>query len=342
MPTLHPEQLNRFCADVSGLVKAGVPLPEGLKQLEKIFDEKVLKELARATGEATAQGQQLSEALRKSSTKVPEEYIALVECGEKTGELATVLQFANRHSRMVRQHRSRIALAALYPAFIVSTAVILLSILATFVIPPMSSLYVSMGAELPYVTQQIITLLSPLTGIAGLGFSVFIAIALIALICSPAAWPILHRIVILFSLSRETQVLSDCAIAMRFLSVMLRNGVPEATAVRSARLTVMDPDFAEALAGMADSAEKGLPIHQHLPGIIPATAVYAFRAGEERGTLPDVCEHISDLCLENFEHRSRRLVVLLEPALVLIVGIMMGTMVVAFYLPLFSIPKLVR
>jgi len=343
MANLSFNEVERFLTDLSALIRAGIPVPDGLKRLSSEMTSERLKQLVQEVGGATAQGQSLAQALDGASVGVPKSLISLFRSAESVGTATgSLLTFTATHSRRLREHRSRIATVMFYPWLVLLAILGIVLFLSLAVVPRFEDIFKQLGAELPWLTQRFVDL----SGLLRTNFFVQATYLLVVLAAIAVAVSEQLRDQIFSRLSlapgySSLVALSDAAIVMKYLGVMLRNGLPLPDALRSISLSVSLNSSRESIERMAEAAEKGQPTSPHLSPLFPATVVHLYQQGESTGRLPEVCESLGDWADQTFEQHGRRIAGFAEPAIILIVFVFIAMMLISLYLPLFSIPRLV-
>lgn len=340
MSRLNNRDLDRLTSELSSFARSDVPMPQGLAQLSDSLSSGELKVLAGQLATSTDQGQPLSEALTTASVTTPPPFIALVRCGEISGDMGGVLDFALKHGRMLRRHRSSMSTILVYPTLVLLVLVIVLSFVAMFVVPQFKDVYDMLGAELPFPTRVVVGFSSIMSSWGALLLLLLVGIGIYLLVVVlmdklPA------RFLELMPGVSNLVYLSDTAIMSEFIGHLLSRGVPLPEACHAASLVVYNGNMRRSLEEMASEAERGAASAGKLSSRVPATAAWLYRQGEARGTLPETCSGIARYCESRFELLSRRTLYMMEPVLILVIALLVGFVVVSFYLPLFNIPKIV-
>jgi len=216
----------------------------------------------------------------------------------------------------------------------------ILYLLSNTYLPTLRDVYVQLGAaELPTMTQFFFDLGSLLEGRSGL--IVGVAILLFALVLFlPQVREAHYRLLLRLPGLSILVNLSDTSAVMRTLGSMLARGVPMSDALRTAKLTVWSTDYRRALERMAVEADRGKPTAPLLTPQAPPTAAWLFAEAEQRGNLPEACNGIATYCEEWFDRMSIRSVAVLEPMLIVFLGVLVGGIIISGYLPLFYIPRI--
>jgi type II secretory pathway component PulF len=342
MASLSFDEIDRLTQELASLTRAGIPLPEGLAQLASSLGNGRLQSVATELSREIERGTPLSEALRKSPHSFPREFIAVVECGEISGDARAIFDFALQHGRRVKRHRSELVTAVFYPLLLILICIGIVLLLSNTAVPVMKDIFAQLGAELPFLTQAIVSTCGFIEGPKGFIVAGLVAGLLIAYGSVPQVRDRVVNMLTLLPGMRYLFGLSDTAIYMKFLGVMLERKVPLPIALRASSLAVSQAGTRQALIDMSEAAERGQPVGAYLGTGVPSTAAYLFRQAEERGSLAETCSAIADYCEKRFERLSFRALVMFEPMAIMFIAIIVAVIIISLYLPLFSIPKLIR
>jgi len=343
MAPLTHQELEQLGRDLASFARANIPMPEGLRQLSATLQSSRLRKVYMELAEAMARGTALSEAMRQTSVPLPADFAAAIACAEKSGDMISILNFTVEQARRIKRHHSAMITALVYPVTVMILALLIVYFITTVILPKFQDMFAQLGAErLPGPTHLLVSMAYYLHGVRG-----FMVVAL--LVGALAGWlilaarrdmaPFLLRWVELF---QPLMSLSDAAIMMRYLGVMVSRGVPLAGALRAASLSVWLKRTRRALLAMASASEKGHPVGPLLEGVVPPTAAYVFRQAEDRGNIADACDGIAEYCEDRFDANSVRIHGFIEPVLILMLGIIIGSIIICLYLPLFEIGQHIR
>lgn len=340
MSQLTEKEMDRLAGELASFARSGVPLPEGLAQLEASLPSGKLKNLAAHAATGTEQGRPLSDTLESGRVRVPASFAALVRCGEISGDMGGVLDYTLKHGRRLKQHRSSMATILIYPLLVLLVLIMIMLFAAVFVVPRFKDIYDQLGAELPGPTELLVQMSN---FFAGAGFLLVIALVIVSvyLLVAAVTERLPARVMELLPGMRNLLYLSDTAVMTEFVGHLLSRGVPLPEACRAASLVVYRPDMRQSLENMAAVAEQGGNSSEKMNSHVPATAAWLYRQGEVRGTLSESCAAIAGYCERRFDLLSRRTLYMMEPMFVLIIAIACGFALISLYLPLFNIPKIV-
>lgn len=328
------------------LVGAGVPVVSALQSLAAQADEPESRRLLTEVQEAVRGGMPLARAIEARAESFPELYASMIRAGEESGTLPLALSRLADHLEEEARTRNRIRSALAYPLLMAAVASLVVVFLLTFVVPKIVGVFSSLGRALPLPTRILIGLTDILTAgwwallilLAGgvLAARRYLATEKGKLARDSLALrlPLVGRIVHLSALSRFARTLSTMAAggipidrALKILSPVVGN------AVISGRI-----DAAAARVVEGSSLSEALRIHAE----IPPTLVQMVAVGEESGKLDFLLDKMADALDGEIEARLSRLLSLLEPLIILLMGTVVAFIVVSIMLPLLDISRIVR
>ncbi|HEX9731332.1 MAG TPA: type II secretion system F family protein [Thermoanaerobaculia bacterium] len=334
------EEFLAFNQEVAALLRAGLPLVHALDlMLERMEDQRLATVLTEIRDRVRA-GEELSEAFGSFGDLFPPLYAATLRAGERSGELESVIRRFIRYLRLMINARKKVISALVYPAVLIGLSIGLLTIMAIFVVPKFSAFYLDLEAELPLLTQ--ITL--------GVSFwlrdhLVWIVLAVAALVvgfrtwvATPNGrvafdrfrlrWPALGTIFHQFSLSEFC----------RSLSTLLAGGIPLVAALETAVGAVSNAYVSQAIRPAIDRVREGQAFYAALEqsGVFTHMAIDMIKVGEATGSLDEMLGSVSDYFDERVETRLQRLLSLIEPVMLIIMGALIALILISIYLPMFG------
>jgi type IV pilus assembly protein PilC len=343
---ISSEEFLRFNEQMLGLVRARVPLDAGLRQMAEEMERGRLKTFASAVAQELGRGRQLGEALDKFRPQVSDYYIALVKAGEKGGSLAEILHHIVSETRRQIDHRRAVATALAYPTMIVLVAGAILLFICVFLIPQFKNIFHDLGAELPEPTSQLIAVVDFLRArflsvATVLALLVFVsALFLAGRIGRPFRDALLINVPIVGRL-----VYNDIAITFtRCMGFLLTRGVPMTDALmltRSVLRNVHAKQFVDQIRDGVVRGERFSDLLDRYP-YFPLSTRWMIRMAEERGDLGQTFLDLADFYQSKQQHLRVNVQVMLEPVLIVGLGLVVGFIVVSLYLPLFTIPKVIK
>jgi type IV pilus assembly protein PilC len=330
-----------FNTQLKTLLHAGMPLAQSLELLKEQQSGLHFRALLDKIHQQVTTGVALSDAFLALGDTFPRLYANSLRAGERTGELEQVIGRFVEYQRLVEAVRRKIVGALTYPAVLIVLAAGLVVILMTYVIPSFSGFYLQFETELPLPTRLVI-------GSAEFVSNNLIAIAIGSLVTwyafrvwrtSPSGrlitdrWklklPLIGRLTHLFALSQFS----------RSLAILLGGGTPMVPALDTASTSISNAYISELFLGCVQEVQEGRPLSDALvdTGYLPDMALAMIRVGESTGALPEMLGHTSDFFDESIEFTLNRVVTLIEPLILVFMGLIVAGLLLAVYYPLLTI-----
>jgi len=335
-----------FNQELATLLKAGMPLVQSLDLLRGSLTDPVLRPMVDTVHDRVKAGMQISDAFGEFGTAVPRVYVASLMAGERSGNLEAVIRRYVAYARMMGNIRRKTISAMLYPVVLIGLAVAVVAIIVFRLVPAFSEFYASFGSELPWTTRAIVQLSAFARGnllliLVGLGLAVW---AVRMWFDRPGQRVRVDRV--LLSVPVVGLIMRKFATSQmaRTLATLLGGGIPLVQALDVSASSVTNRYVARELDLVAQSVREG----QSLAGtmrerhVFPDVAIKMTEVGEATGSLQDMLNSVADFYDEELETNLERFVTLLEPALLIILGIVIAGLLLALYLPLFQLSSVVR
>lgn len=335
-----PMAIVLFARQFSTLIDAGVPLVQSLETLQDLADDKVLRKALSQVIVDIQAGRPLADAMRRHPNVFNEIFVNMVQAGEEGGVLDTIMARLAAYLEKSHALASKVKTAMVYPAIILLVAIGSALVMLTFVVPSFQSMFASGGLSMPYPTQLLINMSAfvqeqwayLLAGTAG-------AIVLLYQFRQTKAGHeffdrLLLRIPILGDLLRKTGI----ARFAQSMASLLSAGTNLIDSLRAAAGTVGNVVIEQALLNTRPAIEAGEGISQPLAktGVLPRLVSRMVEVGEQSGRIDEMFDKISIFYESEVDTAVQRLMKALEPALIVVVGVILGGMVVALYLPIFE------
>ena len=321
-----------------------MPLLRALHTIADQLEPSGLRPVIAAVASDVEAGVKFSEALSSHPAWFPTFYVNMVRAGEVGGLLDEILKRLAELLEKQARLRDRVRSALMYPAFVMVAAVGILVVLMAFVVPTFMGMFAEMGSELPLITRLLVATCTlvrrwwwiVLAALIGLGA------LLRAWLATPSGRRLLDRSVLrapLFGSLVERLLISRFA---RTLGTLVASGVPILSALDTVRGTVTNVIIDQALQDVEQSLKGGesLARPMELSGVFPPLVTRMVALGEETGQLDRMLMQVADSYDEEVEVQLAGLTQLLEPLLIVFVGGIVGFIVVAMFLPLMSLTKL--
>ena len=335
--------LTVFTRQLSTLISAGLPLLRSLRTLGKQEKNANLRKIMASLAESVEGGTTFSEALAQHPKAFNKLYVNMVKAGELGGVLEVVLtrlaEFAEKSQRI----RGKVTSAMVYPAVVLIIAVGIVTFLMLFIVPRFEAIFKDMlgGRPLPAITQIIMDLSRFIQGnfllIAGalvvLGISLRFATRL------PGVAAKLDSYKLKLPLFGDLLTKTSVARFSRTLGTLVSSGVPILQALQITRDTAGNERVSAAIETIHDNVKEGesMVAPMEASQIFPPMVVSMVQVGEETGQLPDMLTKVADVFEEEVDTSVAGLTSLLEPVMIVLLALIVGTIVVALFLPLITI-----
>jgi len=329
-----------FTRQLATMIDAGLPLVQSLEILSAQQEEKVFKNIIREIREDVEGGSTFAGALKKHPVTFNELYTNLVVAGEEGGILDTILTRLANYIEKSEALKKKVKSALIYPATIVGVAVIVVAILMIFVIPVFENLFKSSGQALPLPTLIVVTLSKLIKKYV----VIFIPTMILLIFLFRKYYQtekgkavvdrLLLKIPVFGSLLRKVAV----ARFSRTLGTLVSSGVPILDGLIIVSRTSGNKTIETAILNARASIREGETIAEPLArsGIFPPMVIQMISVGESTGALDSMLSKIADFYEEEVDIAVANLTSLLEPFLMIFLGVVIGGVVISMYLPIFS------
>lgn len=322
------------------LVRAGLPILKALDLLaERLSDPKMAGYLKRIRDEVKG-GALLSEAFR-SQRVFPPIYVTSLMAGEKAGSLEEVLDRYIQYQRLTLAVRKKLLLSLIYPSFLIVLVLLLIVFLVTYVVPSFAELYNSMSAELPVVTRVLIAFGTTSKDYV-LGLVAAIALGALAFRWwsrGDAAREALDRAKLRLPIAGDIWIKFQVSQFSRILATLLTGGIPLLAALDTASESLESRLLRKAIGGASRAVKEGKPLSSALlaTGIFPPLAIDMIEVGESTGALTTMLSSVAEFFESDVNTRMTAALSLIEPAIMIFMGIFVAFVLIALYLPIFSL-----
>lgn len=335
------KELAIFTRQFSVMIDAGLPLVQCIEILGTQAENKVFQKVLLQVRQDVESGATLADSMRKHPKVFDELYCNMIAAGEAGGILDTILQrLANYIEKAVKLKRA-VRSAMVYPTAVICIAAIVVTVILWKVIPTFAALFAGLGAELPLPTRVVIAL------------SNFVGryIIVIALVIAAAVYAIKkyhdtykgRRVIdgLLLKMPALGIVLKKIAVARfcRTLATLISSGVPILEALEITAKTAGNAIVEDAIMATRKSIEEGKTISEPLKDteVFPPMVVHMIAVGEQTGALDSMLSKIADFYEDEVDAAVANMLTLLEPIMILFLGIVIGGIVISMYLPMFSL-----
>ena len=330
-----------FNQELATLLKAGMPLVQSLDLLKRRVETPTFKTVLEDVHERVRSGTALSEAFAAQGALFPSVYVASLLAGERSGSLDTVLRRFVEYTKIINTVKRKTISALVYPAILISLALALVAIIVLRVVPSFSDFYQSFGAELPVVTRVVVTVSD---AIRREFLIILIAIAVVAAgfigwLRQPGQKARFDRAILSVPMLGDVARKFATSQMARTLATLLGGGLPLVNALDIATKSIGNQYVAQQLGIVTERVKEGASFAFSLESreVFPEVAVKMAEVGESTGALQEMLNTVADFYDEEISTSMERFVTLIEPSLLVIMGIVIAGLLLALYAPLFQL-----
>ncbi|MCH9829041.1 MAG: type II secretion system F family protein [Gammaproteobacteria bacterium] len=339
---ITPQDIAIFARQMATMMAAGLPLVQALEIVGRGHENPSMGELILDIKGGIESGNSFAESLAKHPVYFDDLFVNLVDAGEKSGTLETLLDKVALYKEKTEAIKKKVKKALTYPAAVIVVAFVVTGILLYFVVPQFQSLFQGFGADLPAFTQFVVGL-SEFVQAYGVYMVVGIGIAFTAFFYfkkrSRKMRNFLDRLSLRLPIIGTILYKSAVARYHRTLSTMFAAGVPLVEAMDSVGRASGNIVFEQAIRQVRDQISSGTQLNWSMQqtGLFPPMAVQMVGIGEESGSLDAMCAKVAEYYEAEVDSLVDSLSSLLEPLIMSILGVLVGGLVVAMYLPIFKL-----
>jgi len=341
---VNQQQLLQFTRELGALLTAGLPLDRSLSILGGLVEDAELSKVLRGLVEAVRAGKSLAASMGEHPEVFPKIYVNMIRAGEAGGILESVLRYLTEYLESTLALKEEIKSALIYPIILAAAAGISLAVLFFFVIPKFATIFRDNVKALPLITKIVIEfsqLLSQYSWLVLLALCVAL-IGAVLYIRSPEGRNAWDRMCVRGWLFGDLVRKFETARFARTLAALLRGGVPMLEALGTVQGVVSNRLLARAIGQVQVRVREGKGMARPLSesGLFPPLALNMIAVGEETGKLESMLAEIASYYDQEVKRTTKRLTALLEPALILTMGLIIGIVVISMLLAIFSINDL--
>ncbi len=322
------------------LIRAGLPILKSLDLLATRLTDEKLSPFVTAVRDEVRIGTSLSDAFAKQNV-FPPIYISSILAGEKSGSLVEVLDRYVTYQRRNLAVRKKLIGALIYPVLLIALVILLVGFLVTYVVPQFAELYSSMDAKLPGLTVWLISI-----GTAARDYILLLIVAIFGGGAGIYFWSktesaqeSLDKVKMRLPIAGEIWVKYQVAQFSRVLSTLLLGGIPLVQALETAAQSVGTKLLEKSLARVRQSVREGNSLSSSLAEtkIFPELSIDMIEVGESTGALPAMLGSVAEFYEDDVQTRMSAALSLIEPGIMIFMGIFVAFVLVALYLPIFSL-----
>lgn len=335
------KDLLTFNQELLVLIKAGLPIIQALDTILERVEKGKLGEILSEIREDVKGGAALSVAFEKHPKVFPHLYIASIQAGERTGDLPQTIRRYIAFLKKAEGFRKKVLSALVYPAIVITVAFVAITLLLVYVVPTFSQVYADSGSSLPVPTQMLIAFTGILKKFFWAGVGLFILAIFIFRRWAETERGRYRVDALLINVPFIGQLLIKYAVSsfMRTLATVLGSGIPIIESLKMSVGTLNNMVLERKLLEAVVRVEEGVQLSTALEGakIMPPLALRMLGVGETTGSLEEMLGDISDYFEEEIERHLNVLTTSIEPAIMIIMGVVIGVIIVTMYLPIFKI-----
>lgn len=339
-------ELAVFTRQLGTLLKAGMPLLKALEALARQQRNEKFRSVVESLADGIKTGDTLSAAMARHPRVFDRLYLSMIKAGEAGGVLDTVLDRLARFQEKSLHVRGKVASAMVYPAVVLGVAGVILAGLLLFVVPKFQQIFADLlkGAPLPPLTRAVLAVSDAIRHqallVAGLAVAAWIGFRIFRRTETGAR--VVDTLVVKLPLFGDLFLKAIIARFGRTLGTLLSSGVPILPALLITRDTCGNARVASAIMRVHDRVKEGAPVARPLEAtrVFPPMVTSMIEVGEHSGQLPEMLNKVADIYEEEVDNAVAGLSSLIEPILILFLALVVGTIVIALFLPIIRIVQL--
>jgi general secretion pathway protein F len=346
---IHLQRVSRkdilfFTEELSTLVHAGLPLDRSLAITAELASKAALGTVIHDVLKQIKAGKSLAESLAAHPRYFSRLYVNMVRAGEAGGVLDVILARLVEFERSSDELRSYLVSALIYPVLLTGVGAVSIGILLYFVIPKFASIFEEMGAAIPPATMAMLWLSKMTRAYWWMAFGSIaaIAVAIRSAIRTPVGRRTWDALKLRLPVLGTTVLKMEMARFARTLGTLLASAVPLIAGVRIVQDIANNKIVAEGISKIADGAKRGEGVSRPMreAGVFPGLAIHLVEVGEETGRLDTMLLQVADVYEKDVKTSIKALTAVFEPAIILVMGIIVGTVVLSMLMAIFSINEI--
>lgn len=332
-----------FNQELLALVRAGLPILHSFDVMLERQKDARFRRVLEDIREKIKSGVALSDAFADYGSAFPPIYATSIRAGERSGDLEGVLKRFLRYQKLIVSLRKKVIGALVYPTILVLLSIGMIAVMLVFVIPKFSEFFIGFGTDLPIFTRTLIEVAFFVRTNA-----LAVTIALAAIVFFVRRWQksesggnafdyLKMRIPLVGGVLRRFAILQFT----QSLGTLLAGGTPMVPALEIASQSISNRHVSSRINSIAQDVREGEPLWKSLDntGVMSDLAVEMIKVGESTGALVDMLANVSEFYDEEIEAMLNRLIALIEPLILVFLGVVIAVLLYAFYLPLFELSK---
>ncbi len=335
-----------FNQELIALIKAGYPILKGIGIIVSRVKNVRLKELLMNIEKEIRGGKSLSEAFAPYDQHFSKVYIASLMAGERSGNLAETITRYNNYAKVIVATKSKIRSAMAYPTLLLSFSLVLLGILINFIIPRFSDFYQNFEAELPTITKSLLAFsnFAKNNVIFVLAFILVLVFIYLKMRKGDKSAVLLDRLKLKIPYGRSIWIESAVSLFCRTLGLLLEGGISLLSSIGVASKAVPNKYLSEKIKDLPEFIKNGESLSESLKKaeFFTPLALDMMRIGETSANLEGMLAEVADVYDERIRSRIDTFVSLIEPLIIIFMGLIVTVMLLSVYLPIFNIIKIAQ
>lgn len=336
-----------FAKNLGAMIKAGLPVTRALEVMGKQAKKRPLKALFEEIGGEINHGTTLSEALRKRSDVFSQLFISMVKAGEESGGVSESLQIVASQMEKSYQLTKKVRGAMIYPAVIIGVMVVISALLLVFMVPTLTETFSGLGVELPLPTRILIGASQFLinNSLLVLATLVLLIVGAIGFYKSKSGQDLLDELVLKLPVIGNMIVEVQSARSARTLSSLISAGVEIVVALEVTSEVLQNHLYKEAITHARNSIQKGeamSTVFSQYPKLYPPFMSEMTAVGEETGKISDMLRGVADYYENEVDQKTKDLSTIIEPVLMVIIGIGVGIFAISMLAPTYSLVDVIQ
>lgn len=331
-----------FCRFMATMIRSGMSIPESVDIIRAETENTRLKKILSDIAFQTRKGKSLSAVLSQYESDFGVVFLTMVRVGESSGTLEKSFDYLSRQLSQTHELNQKVKGSMMYPAVIVVAMIGNGLLMMLFVLPKISEVFLKLDVPLPFYTKALLKVGNFFgeNAILVLGLTVVAGIAAFMSIQLQATRKIIVRVITRIPVIRKIVEEVDIARFASTLSTLLRSGVPITEALDVSSRTLSLPAAKAEASDFSKKVSKGESLSQVLMStkkIFPPVMIQTIKAGEQSGSLDQVLSEMAEFYEKEVDYSLKRFTALLEPVLMLLIGVVVGVMVIMMIAPIYGI-----
>jgi type IV pilus assembly protein PilC len=334
------EQFLIFNQQFVTLIHAGLPIIQAIELLMKRQRNPFFRSLLQNVRDRVKGGELLSESFEAQHV-FPKVYTTTLLAGEKSGNLEEVMGRYISFQRLAVSFRKKLISSLVYPALLVTMLIVMMGFLITFVVPQFATLYSALGAELPPMTMAMLSI-----GVNARKYAPYLLIAIIAIAFFTWRWMKsdkgslrMDHVKLGTPVMGQIWLKYQVAVFSRMLSTLLAGGLSLVPALETAGESMQSRLISRGIHSSTREVREGLPLARGLEDakIFPEMAIEMIEVGESTGALPAMLNSVAEFYEEDVQNALATAMALIEPIILIVMGVIVAFVLISLYLPIFSL-----